>query len=95
MSEYMLAPGARLEIGPGGKPYESLGACCSACAQGAPTCAGALAGPPARKDGLSTSAHPTVRPMTSAAPAPSSSRLPYYLAAAGAGVALFLYLRRR
>lgn len=90
MSEYMLAPGARLEIGPGGKPYESLGACCSACAQGAPTCAGALAGPPARKDGKSMSARPTVRPI-----APSSSRLPYYLAAAGAGVALFLYLRRR
>ncbi len=41
MSDYMLAPGARLEIGPGGKPYETLGtleyplgACCAGCANG-------------------------------------------------------------
>jgi hypothetical protein len=46
MSEYMMMPGARLEIGPGGKPYETLGAvpvapCCSACAKGGRRC-GAL-----------------------------------------------------
>lgn len=37
MSDYMLAPGARLEIGSHGTPYEtlgSLGACCSGCANG-------------------------------------------------------------
>lgn len=34
MSDYILAPGARLEIGPHGKPYESLGACCAGCAGG-------------------------------------------------------------
>lgn len=34
MSDYVMMPGARLEIGPGGKPYESLGACCASCAMG-------------------------------------------------------------
>jgi LPXTG-motif cell wall-anchored protein len=32
---YMLAPGARLEVGPGGRMYESMGACCAPCARGA------------------------------------------------------------
>jgi hypothetical protein len=46
MSDYVMLPGARLEIGPGGKPYETLGAvpvapCCSACAKGGRRC-GAL-----------------------------------------------------
>ncbi len=30
---YDMTPGARLEIGPGGRPEESMGACCSSCAQ--------------------------------------------------------------
>ncbi len=32
MSEYIMDPGARLEI-VGGKPYEELGACCAQCAK--------------------------------------------------------------
>ena len=40
MSDYMLAPGARLEVGPHGKLYESVGACCASCASGGP-CTGA------------------------------------------------------
>lgn len=50
MSEYIMDPGARLEVGPGGKPYESLGgrpavnrglgACCAGCS----ATAGALGG---------------------------------------------------
>lgn len=40
MSDYVMLPGARLEIGPNGQPEESLGACCSACASGASKCAG-------------------------------------------------------
>lgn len=42
MSDYMLAPGARLEIGPHGTPYETLGACCAGCA-GGKGCGGAKA----------------------------------------------------
>lgn len=38
MSDYMLAPGARLEVGPGGRLEESLGACCSGCASGQGGC---------------------------------------------------------
>lgn len=34
MSQYIMLPGAELEIGPGGKPYETLGACCAGCASG-------------------------------------------------------------
>lgn len=34
MSEYVMDAGARLELGPGGKPYEELGACCAGCASG-------------------------------------------------------------
>ncbi|HLU38118.1 MAG TPA: hypothetical protein VK081_01960 [Planctomycetota bacterium] len=33
---YMLAPGARLYVGPRGQMEESLGACCAPCAQGRP-----------------------------------------------------------
>jgi hypothetical protein len=40
MSSYIMLPGARLEIGPHGRPEESLGACCSACASGASKCMG-------------------------------------------------------
>ncbi len=37
---YMLAPGARLYIGPHGQPEESLGACCASCASGGPCATG-------------------------------------------------------
>ena len=41
-SDYMMLPGARLELGPHGTPYEQLGACCAACAVGRPCGTGDL-----------------------------------------------------
>lgn len=39
MSEYIMEPGARLVIGPHGRPEESLGgACCSGCAKSGSSC---------------------------------------------------------
>jgi hypothetical protein len=50
-SDYVLMPGARLEIGPHGRPYETLGACssepkpcCTSCASGGPCTGQPLAG---------------------------------------------------
>ena len=40
---YIMLPGARLYIGPHGRPEESLGACCSNCASGR-SCSGAPLG---------------------------------------------------
>lgn len=37
---YMLAPGARLYVGPHGQMEESLGACCAPCASGGPCATG-------------------------------------------------------
>lgn len=38
---YLIKPGARLMVGPGGQLEESLGACCQPCARGQP-CQGGL-----------------------------------------------------
>lgn len=85
MSEYIMTPGARLDIGPGGKPFESLGACCKGCANG--TSLGA------------TATDKALVPNTFAAtPTNVASSIPVsaYLAAAGLGVVgLVVYLRRR
>lgn len=83
MSEYMLAPGARLEIGPGGKPYESLGACCASCAKSS-------LGEVATEAALQRAGQQTNSPSSTVGP-----MLPY-LAVAGAGlIGLVVYLRRR
>lgn len=39
---YMLAPGARLYVGPHGQMEESLGACCPSCATSGGSCATGL-----------------------------------------------------
>jgi len=111
MSEYMMMPGARLEIGPGGKPYESLGACCSSCARGGPCATGdaALSPPgmtPPNKGSFSSlfdsfkkqpqvDSGPT-KPPAAAPPAARADNTKYFVAAAAvAGIAAFMYFRKK
>jgi hypothetical protein len=95
MSEYIMDPGARLEIGPGGKPYEELGACCAACvtkgsALGAIIVGGGFSTPP-------IIAPPIVPPSGGAAPVTppaATSSLPLILGLGAVGVVGFLVVRR-
>lgn len=105
MSEYIMDPGARLEVGPGGKPFESLGgttpvnrgmgACCAACESslsGAGGRGGRSATVPGRQLDRLASAHPQHKPGRSAA---MSGKLPYIIGGVAVlGIAAFLVLRR-
>jgi len=103
---YMLAPGARLEVGPGGRMYESMGAC--SCPSGR-TGLGALDKSGNVIGGLKTTAlHERAQqaatlasrlPPTTAASASSKffsgSLGPTILVGAAAGLAGILYLATR
>lgn len=80
---YMLAPGARLMVGPHGRLEESLGACCSSCAQGKSALAGpgsaflaAITKPGTALNTMATAAVKTGRPMPIFnQPAPSDQQI--------------------
>jgi len=108
MSEYMMMPGARLEVGPGGKPYETLGgACCSSCASGGP-CASSLGAAPGLtapkrfadrikdKFGSAITRKPPVGGGSPPAGSGSSSNTKYYVAGAAAlGLVAVMFLRKK
>jgi hypothetical protein len=87
---YMLAPGARLEIGPGGQLDEtlgSLGACCAACESAAPL-------------GATKSPRPSAAILNAVAAQAQRSNVKKMLVvgaigAAGLGAVLLLRRRRR
>lgn len=100
MSEYIMAPGARLEVGPGGKPYESMGACCAACSS-SPSGLGGAGGrggkslskpvpPPKKNVQVSASMPPPARSGALA------GKLPYLIAGAAVlGFGAVMLMRRR
>jgi MYXO-CTERM domain-containing protein len=98
MSEYILDPGARLDLGPGGTPYEELGACCASCAKGATRCSRGGLG--ADKSSVLTAGGggTIVIPGGAISPTSSSSALPMILGLGAVGVVGFFavrWIRRR
>ena len=98
---YMLAPGARLYVGPHGQMEESLGACCSSCATSGGSCATGLGATKvlANRPGANAAVLAAGLPVSSAMSAIGGGGHRGLLIGAGAGVlalgVLYLVKRRK
>jgi len=98
MSEYMMMPGARLEVGPGGKPYETMGGCSCAPLGAAPGLTppkGGLTGAMTRMGDMLTR-KPPAGGGSPPAGSGSSDNTKYYVAGAAAlGLVAVMFLRKK